>query len=166
MVGLCVVSMVLIYGIRHSFSVFFSPILHEFGWSRGNIAAMLSLNILVYGLLPPSPAALATAGGPEGNALWSRDSGLATDGCGLSRESWTFISFESWCRWGVLQRLAHLRPSPHELVRQKEGVGLGPRPDGEDSVLFRLFIELAILRWGWRKHLLAPGRHLVFFFSP
>ena len=26
MVGICVVSMILIYGIRHSFSVFFSPI--------------------------------------------------------------------------------------------------------------------------------------------
>jgi sugar phosphate permease len=40
-----IVGMALIYGIRHSFAVFFSPILDEFAWSRGNISIMLSLNI-------------------------------------------------------------------------------------------------------------------------
>ena len=49
----CLTGMVLIYGIRHSFSVFFTPILAEFGWSRGNVAMMLSLNILTYGFIAP-----------------------------------------------------------------------------------------------------------------
>src|SRR3990170_973172 len=49
----CLIGMVLVYGIRHSFSVFFTPILSEFGWSRGNVAMMLSLNILIYGFIAP-----------------------------------------------------------------------------------------------------------------
>ena len=53
LVGLTVVTMMLVYGIRNSFSVLLNPILTEFGWFRGSTALMLSLNILVYGFTAP-----------------------------------------------------------------------------------------------------------------
>lgn len=53
LVGVMIIAMMLIYGIRNSFSVFFAPVLDDFGWYRGTTAIMLSLNILVYGLAAP-----------------------------------------------------------------------------------------------------------------
>jgi MFS family permease len=52
-VGLMIIAMMLIYGIRSSFAVFFAPVLDEFGWFRGTTAIMLSLNIFIYGLAAP-----------------------------------------------------------------------------------------------------------------
>jgi sugar phosphate permease len=52
-VGLMIIGMALIYGIRSSFAVFFAPVLDEFGWYRGSTAIMLSLNIFIYGLTAP-----------------------------------------------------------------------------------------------------------------
>ena len=52
-IGLMIVSMMLVFGIRASFSVFFEPVLDYFKWYRGSTAIMLSLNIFVYGLAAP-----------------------------------------------------------------------------------------------------------------
>jgi len=54
-----ILGMILVYGIRHSFAVFFTPILEEFHWSRGNISIMMSLNIFAYGFLAPVAGFLA-----------------------------------------------------------------------------------------------------------
>jgi hypothetical protein len=43
--AIAIFSMMLIYGIRHSFSIFFASILSEFGWSRGSTALMFSLRV-------------------------------------------------------------------------------------------------------------------------
>jgi len=52
-VAIAAVTMIPVYGSRHSFSVFFPSILDEFGWSRAGTAGMYSLNILVYGMVAP-----------------------------------------------------------------------------------------------------------------
>lgn len=52
-VSIAVLSITVIYGIRHSFAVFFPSILDEFGWSRGSTAMMFSINLLVYGFVAP-----------------------------------------------------------------------------------------------------------------
>ena len=64
-VGISLTSMPLIYGLRHSFSVFFPYILHEFGWNRGSTTIMFSLNNLVYGLLAPVAGSLGDRWKPE-----------------------------------------------------------------------------------------------------
>ena len=51
--------MTLGYGVRHSFGVFFPPILDEFGWSRGSTAVMLSIHLFVYGSVAPFAGALS-----------------------------------------------------------------------------------------------------------
>ena len=90
-VGTSLASMTLIYGIRHSFSVFFPPILDEFGWTRGSTAIMLSLNVLTYGICAPVAGSLGDR--------WRARSvmlsgiiilGLTTAGCSLAHQLWHF----------------------------------------------------------------------------
>ena len=81
------VSMVLIYGIRHSFSVFFAPILSEFGWSRGNVSIMLSLNIFFYGFMAPIAGFLAGRWDiRKMMPLGILTLGAATAGCALANQ--------------------------------------------------------------------------------
>ena len=170
MVGVCVVSMILIYGIRHSFSVFFSPILHEFGWSRGNIAIMLSLNIFVYGLLAPFAGALADRWRARRVMLFGIVIlGLATMGCGFSRELWHFYflfgvlvplgsAFSGWPIFG---------PALMNWFTRRRGLVLGlGQMGGGLSFVYSIFIELAILRWGWRSTYWLLAGILVFLLLP
>jgi MFS family permease len=64
-VGVTMASMVLVYGVRHSFPVFYSSILSDSGWQRGDTAAILSVNILVYGLAAPVAGHIADLWKPK-----------------------------------------------------------------------------------------------------
>ena len=90
-VALTIISMGLIYGVRNSFSVLFGPILDEFGWLRSSTAAMLSLNVLFYGLTAPLAGTLADRWEPRkvtfiGAGILS----LATAVCYFAGELWHF----------------------------------------------------------------------------
>ena len=52
--------MLLAYGVRHSFPVFFPFILDEYGWTRGDTALMFSLHLLVYGICAPIVGSLVS----------------------------------------------------------------------------------------------------------
>ena len=38
------------WGIHNSFGIFFSPLVHEFGWSRASVAGAASMSVLVHGM--------------------------------------------------------------------------------------------------------------------
>jgi sugar phosphate permease len=42
------ITLLLGFGIRNAFSVFYPTIVAEFGWERGNTALMLSMTIILY----------------------------------------------------------------------------------------------------------------------
>ena len=63
------IHLMLIYGIRHSFAVFYSSIIDEFSWSRGNIAIMFSLNLLFYGFSALLAGLLITRFPPQGSSI-------------------------------------------------------------------------------------------------
>ncbi len=52
---LCVsfITLVLGYGVRNCFSVFYPAIVEEFGWQRGNTALIFSISVIVYGVMAP-----------------------------------------------------------------------------------------------------------------
>ncbi len=52
------ITIVLGYGIRNTFSVFYPTIVEEFGWGRGNTALMFSITIIIYGLVAPMAGSL------------------------------------------------------------------------------------------------------------
>ena len=90
-VGIGIISLTLVYGIRHSFSIFFPPILDEFGWSRGSTAIMFSLNVLIYGFTAPVAGSLGDRWKPRrvmliGTAIL----GLTTASCAFAKELWHF----------------------------------------------------------------------------
>jgi len=50
--------MMVAYGLRYSFSVFYDAILEDFGWARGATAAALSINLIVYAVSAPMSGSL------------------------------------------------------------------------------------------------------------
>src|SRR3989304_6079939 len=90
-VGVMIIAMMLVYGIRTSFSAFFPHILDEFHWFRGSTAVMLSLNIFIYGLAAPVAGTLVDRWKPRavvviGIFLLA----LSTALCYFARELWHF----------------------------------------------------------------------------
>jgi sugar phosphate permease len=169
-VAIACVSSMLIYGIRHSFSVFFAPILNEFGWSRGSISIMLSLNIFFYGFLAPVAGALADRWGarkmmPVGILILA----LATAGCGFAEQLGHF-----YLLFGVLAPLGSafsgwpiFGPAIVQWFEKRRGlvIGLGQMGGGL-SFVSMVFVEFCIGQVGWRNTFFILGATLVLILLP
>jgi sugar phosphate permease len=130
-VSVAIIGMMLVYGTRNSFSVFFPPILAEFGWSRGSTAFMLSLNLLVYGFTAPIAGGLSDRWKPRlvvpvGITIL----GVATACCAFASELWHFYVLfgilmpfgTAFSGWPVIGR-------DSQLVHEKTRTGNGVCPD-------------------------------------
>jgi len=56
--SVALITIVLGYGIRNTFSVFYPTIVEEFGWGRAETALMFSIAIIIYGLMAPVAGSL------------------------------------------------------------------------------------------------------------
>lgn len=86
------VTLLLIYGLRYSFSVFYVVILDEFGWSRADTALIFSASIITYGVLAPISGALMDRFGPR--VVLSLGALFATIGgilCSRADSIWQFF---------------------------------------------------------------------------
>lgn len=180
LVAICILSMILIYGIRHSFAVFFSPILEEFHWSRGDIAMMMSLNILIYGFLAPLAGGLADRWRPRvlipGGIVIL---GLATAGCAFATRLWHFYFL-----FGFLMSIGSafsgwpiFAPALMNWFTKRRGLVLGlGQMGGGLSFVYSIFVEFTIRNLGWRHAFLAlsfilmatllPLLFWLFFYRP
>jgi len=153
-VGTAIVGMALIYGIRHSFAVFFPPVLDEFGWSRGSTALMLSLNILVYGFMAPVAGSLGDRWKPHRvMPVGVVFLGLATAGCAFASELWHFYllfgflmpvgaAFSGWPLLG---------PALANWFSKRRGLAMGlGQMGGGLSFAYGMFVEFVISQLGWR----------------
>jgi sugar phosphate permease len=169
-VGVVFVGMVFVYGIRHSFSIFFPSILGEFGWARGSTAIMLSLNILVYGLLAPVAGSLADRWHPRRvTMIGLLVLGLATAGCALARELWHFYLLfgvlmpmgMALCGWPILC------PTLANWFTHRRGlaIALGQMGSGL-SFTYGFFVEFVISEVGWRYAFIVIATILVVILLP
>jgi MFS family permease len=169
-VGVMIVAMMLVYGIRTSFSVFFAPVLDEFNWYRGTTAIMLSLNILVYGLTAPFAGSLVDRWRPRtvvtlGILILS----LSTASCYFARELWHFYLF-----FGVLGPIGTalcgspvLNPAVINWFGKRKGlaVGLG-QIGGGLSFAYGMLVEAVISRWGWEASFFVMGGLVIAVLLP
>jgi len=153
-VGIVIISMTLIYGIRHSFAVFFPPILEEFGWSRGDTAFILSLNLIVYGSLAPITGSLGDRWKPRRvMPIGLIILGLATTGCAFARELWHF-----YLLLGVAAAIGMacsgwplLAPALANWFSRKRGLAMGLAQMGAGlSFTYGMYAEFVIEQLGWR----------------
>jgi MFS family permease len=169
-VGTSLASMTLIYGIRHSFSVFFPPILDEFGWTRGSTAIMLSLNVLTYGICAPVAGSLGDR--------WRARSvmlsgiiilGLTTAGCSLAHQLWHFyLLFGILVPMGMaLSGWPLFTPALTNWFAKRRGLVLGlGQMGGGLSFVYAMFAEVTISHFGWRWAYCILAGMLVAFLLP
>jgi len=174
------ITMALAYGIRHTFSVFFPPILDEFGWSRGSTAFIYSLNLVVYGILGPLTGSLADRWKPRtlsliGFVVLS----FATAGCALAQELWHF-----YVLYGLLVPLGTsfvgwpiIAPALTNWFVKRRGMALGlGQMGGGMGFVYGIFVTFVISQIGWRYTyvvlagillvVLLPLQRLFFHYRP
>ena len=150
-----VIAMALVYGTRHSFSVFFPPILDEFGWNRGSTALMLSLNLSVYGFTAPLAGYICDRWKPQ----WVMPIGISMLGivtatCAYAQELWHFYLF-----FGILMPIAIafsgwpvLGPALAHWFVKRRGLVMGiGQMGGGFSFTYGFFIERIIAALDWRS---------------
>ena len=169
-VGIAVVGMTLIYGVRHSFSIFFPPILDEFGWSRGSTALMLSLNLLFYGFTAPVAGSLADRWQPRKvGIIGIIILGLATASCAFARELWHFYLLfgvlapvgMACCGWPIFG------PMLANWFARRRGLAMGlGQIGGGFSFVYGMYAEFAISQLGWRYAYFVLAGTLVALLVP
>ncbi|UCH08723.1 MAG: MFS transporter [Deltaproteobacteria bacterium] len=92
--SVALITLLLGFGIRNAFSVFYPTIVAEFGWGRGNTALMFSITIIVYGLVAPLAGSLVDRFGPRlvmPVGVFIVGGGVAL--CGTATAQWHFLLF-------------------------------------------------------------------------
>jgi MFS family permease len=178
--AVAVITGMLVYGVRYSFSIFFPEILNEFGWTRGSTALMMSLNSLVYGLMSPVVGTLSSRGKPKTMMLAGVIIlALAMIGCSFARQLWhCYLCFgvivpvgTALCGWPIIS------PALMNWFATRRGLIMGIGQTGSGlSFVYGLLAQYLILHLGWRFAYLAlalilaavllPLHHFVFHFHP
>jgi len=167
---MAVFTMFLVYGVRHSFSVFLPSILDEFGWNLGSTSIMLSLHIFTYGIVAPFAGFLVDRWKPRRViAMGVTILGLAAAGCGFANHLWHFYLIFgilaptglSFCGWPVLS------PTISNWFIKRRGLAMGMgQVGGGLSFVYAIFAEYLISQFGWRHAYFASGGILIMVLLP
>jgi MFS family permease len=88
------ITLLLGFGIRNAFSVFYPIIVAEFGWGRGNTALMFSIAVIIYGLVAPVAGSLVDRFGPRRVIpVGALIAGGGATLCGMATAQWHFFLF-------------------------------------------------------------------------
>ena len=162
--------MTLAYGVRHSFGVFFPPILDEFGWSRGSTAVMLSIHLFVYGSVAPFTGALSDRWRAKRMILiGALVVALATASCGFASELWHFyVIFGVFTPIGLaLVGAPLINPTINNWFFKFRGIAFSlAQMGGGLSFLYAIYAESMISAFGWRKAYFVLGVTLFVILVP
>jgi MFS family permease len=162
--------MTLGYGVRHSFGVFFPPILDEFGWSRGSTAVMLSIHLFVYGSIAPFAGALSDRWRAKRMiVLGAVVMAFATVSCGFASELWHFyVIFGIFTPIGLaLVGSPIINPTITNWFYKFRGIAFSlAQMGGGLSFLYAIYAESMISMFGWRKAYFVLGITLFVILVP
>jgi len=172
--------MLLAYGVRHSFPVFFPFILDEYGWTRGDTALMFSLHLFVYGICAPIAGSLVSKLPAKALLLFGIVVlGLAAAACSYATRLWHFyILFGALAPVGLACAGSPiLNPTIMNWFAERRGMALGlAQTGGGLSFVFVFLMEFIIEDFGWRTAyvimglltvaVLVPVVLLAYTFSP
>ena len=153
--------MLLAYGVRHSFPVFFPFILDEYNWARGDTALMFSIHLLVYGICAPFTGLLVTRIRARSLLLFGIALlGLAAAACSYATQLWHF-----YLLFGVLAPIGLscvgspvLNPTIMNWFVHRRGTALGlAQAGGGLSFVFVFLMEFVIEGVGWRLAYVVMG---------
>lgn len=163
-------ALMLIYGVRHSFSIFFPSLLDEYGWARGETALMLSLNIFVYGIAASFAGILADRWKPKRTmVIGVLILGVSISACALANKLFHFYFLfglcvpvgMALCGWPLIG------PALANWFVKKRGLALGLSQAGLGlSFLYGTFVKFIINWLGWRQAYVLVGVTLVLVLVP
>lgn len=147
---------------RTAFSLFFPPIIAEFGWERGVVAGAFSFGFFIAALLGPLLGRLMDRYGPR----IAIEAGVAVTGCGLLFAALATQPWHLYLTLGVLIGVGgmmlgytgHSLFLPNWFVRRRglamsiafSGVGIG-------SIVLMPALQIYIENSGWRAACVALG---------
>jgi MFS family permease len=169
-VGLMIVSMMLVFGIRTSFSIFFEPVLNTFHWYRGSTAVMLSLNIFVYGLAAPVAGILVDRWKSRTVAVLGLLAlAFSTAACYFATQLWHF-----YVLFGFIAPIGSafcaspiLNASAVNWFGKKRGMAISlGQIGGGFAFVYGLMVQAVISAWGWRPCFLVMGGLILVVLLP
>ena len=169
-VGVMCIVMILVYGVRHSFTVFFPPILDEFGWRRGETAVMLSLHLFFYGAVAPVVGTITDWWHPRrvmmiGVVILS----VAAAACGMATSLWHFYLI-----FGLLTPIGLaccgspvVNPTIANWFSRNRGRALGvAQMGGGLSFVYIIYPEYVMSILSWRTAYVVMGVTLFVVLMP
>mgnify|MGYP001278019812 CR=1 FL=1 len=170
-VAVVFVTMAIGVNARTAFSLFYPPILAEFGWDRAVTAGAFSFGFLVSAFLSPLFGRMMDARGPRTVTLL----GIAATTAGLMLASWSGKPWHLYATLGALVGAGSVCLGyscqalflPAWFVRRRglamsvafSGVGIG-------SIVLLPLLQWTIERWGWRTACMALGLFTLVLLVP
>jgi MFS family permease len=164
------ITLVLGYAIRNTFSVFYPAIVENFGWGRGNTALMFSITIMVYGFVAPAAGSLVDRFGPRlilPAGAFIVGGGVAL--CSMATAKWHFYLFYgimvaaglSLTGWTPLTAIVS------NWFVKKRGLAFGILSAGfGGSLVFAAIAQFLISNFGWQTAYVIIGAASVVVIVP
>ena len=162
LVGIAFVTMALAVNGRTAFSLFFPPLLAEFGWARGTTAGAFSFGFVVSAALSPLMGKLMDRFGPR----VVMESGVAATAGGLLLAAFVAEPWQLYLTLGVLVGAGttaagytgHGLFLPNWFVRRRGlAMSIAYAGAGIGSILVLPAVQWMIERHGWRATCVAMG---------
>jgi MFS family permease len=170
-VAIAFVTMGIGVNTRTAFSLLFPPILDEFGWNRGTIAATFSVGFIVSTLATPLIGRMMDRHGPR----ILIPIGAILTGCGLMAATFASLPWHFFMTLGVMvvggtifmSYMGHTMFLPHWFDRRRGlAVGLAFSGVGVGSIIMFPWMQFAIDTIGWRQSLWITATVLIAVLVP
>jgi len=165
------ISLMIVFGARLSFQVFFVALIEDFGWSRASTAGAFSLSMLVFAVTSPLFGWLFDRFGPR----WMFSVGATFFASGLWISSQITSQSQLYFWYGIVASIGitilgltnYATLIAHWFQRQRgTAMGVAFAGTGLGSLLIVPLTEYWIGLWGWREALMGQSLLLVSLVFP